>query len=77
VQHGDDIPVTFVDGDTFGARARPDGIVEIYRNGDLIGTRDVTSWRFYDKGGYIGLWFLGAKGAILDDFGGGTVPEFP
>lgn len=77
VQHGDDILITFVDGDTFGARARPDGIVEIYRNGELIGTRDVTSWRFYDKGGYIGLWFLGAKGAILDDFGGGTVPEFP
>lgn len=73
VKYGDDIPVTFVDGDVFGARARADGIVEIYRNGELIGTRDVTSWKFYDKGGYIGLWILGTRNTVLDDFGGGTV----
>jgi Mg-chelatase subunit ChlD len=77
VKYGDDIPVAFVDGDVFGARARADGIVEIYRNGELIGTRDVTSWKFYDKGGYIGLWILGTRNTVLDDFGGGTVPAFP
>jgi hypothetical protein len=73
LQHGADIPVTFVDGDTFGARARPDGMVEVYRNGELLATRDITAWPHYDDGGYIGLWFAGAYNARLDDFGGGTV----
>jgi hypothetical protein len=74
VQYGADIPVTFVDGDTFGARARPDGMVEVYRNGELLATRDITTWPHYDDGGYIGLWFVNAYNARLDDFGGGTVP---
>ncbi|MBN1453160.1 MAG: RHS repeat-associated core domain-containing protein, partial [Anaerolineales bacterium] len=72
VQHGSDIPVTFVDGDQFGTRARADGTVEVYRNGELLATRDVTSWPYYAEGGYIGLWFINAEDAILDDFGGGN-----
>ena len=75
VQHGADIPVTFVNGDTFGARALANGSVEVYKNGELLGVRDVTSWSYYDQGGYIGLWFVGANGARLDDFGGGTLPS--
>ncbi|HMS00521.1 MAG TPA: VWA domain-containing protein [Anaerolineales bacterium] len=75
VQHGADIPVTFVNGDTFGARALANGNVEVYKNGELLGTRDVTSWSYYAQGGYIGLWFVGANGARLDDFGGGTLPS--
>jgi hypothetical protein len=47
VQHGADIPVTFVNGDTFGARALANGSVEVYKNGTLLGTRDVTSWSYY------------------------------
>jgi uncharacterized surface protein with fasciclin (FAS1) repeats len=74
VKYGDDIPVTFTDGDTFTARARADGIVEVYRNGTLLDTRDITSWSYYDEGGYIGLWFMGARDAVLDDFGGGNIP---
>ncbi len=74
-QHGADIPVTFVNGDTFGARALANGNVEVYKNGELLGTRDVTSWSYYAQGGYIGLWFVGANGARLDDFGGGTLPS--
>jgi hypothetical protein len=74
VQHGADIPVTFMDGDIFGARAFGDGTVEVYRNGTLLATRDITSWAYYAEGGYIGLWFLGADDAILDDFGGGAFP---
>jgi hypothetical protein len=74
VQHGEDLPVTFGDGDTFGARARADGIVEVYKNGTLLGTRDITAWSHYAASGYIGLWFLGAEDAMLDDFGGGTLP---
>jgi hypothetical protein len=73
VQHGADIPVTFVNGDTFGARALANGSVEVYKNGVLLGTRDVTSWSHYAQGGYVGLWFIGANGARLDDFGGGTI----
>jgi len=75
VKYGDDIPVTFVVGDTFKARAKPDGIVEVYRNGELLGMRDVTGWSHYAESGYIGLWFIGAKNTVIDDFGGGTVPN--
>ncbi len=74
VQQGADIPVTFADGDQFGARARPDGMVEVYRNGGLLATRDVTAWPYYAQGGYIGLWFINATNALLDDFGGGNTP---
>lgn len=73
VQHGVDIPVTFVDGDQFGARALADGTVDVYRNGELLATRDMTSWSHYADGGYVGLWFIGAENAILDNFGGGTL----
>ncbi len=73
VQHGADIPVTFVNGDTFGARALANGNVEVYKNGALLGVRDVTSWSYYAQGGYIGLWFIGAQNARLDDFGGGAI----
>ncbi|MDL1944805.1 VWA domain-containing protein [Chloroflexi bacterium CFX2] len=73
VQHGEDIPVTFVDGDTFGARALADGTVEVYRNGELLAVRDITSWPHYADGGYVGLWFIGAEDAVLDGFGGGTI----
>jgi len=72
-QHGADILVTFVDGDTFGARALANGTVEVYKNGTLLATRDITAWPHYADGGYIGLWFIGAEDAVLDDFGGGTI----
>jgi len=75
VQHGADIPVTFANGDTLGARAFADGTVEVYKNGTLLATRDITSWPHYADGGYIGLWFIDADNAALDDFGGGTVPN--
>lgn len=74
VKYGSDIPVTFVDGDTFSARALSDGTVEVYRNGALLGTRDIATWGYYAREGYIGLWFIGAGDAIVDDFGGGTIP---
>ena len=73
VQRGADIPVTFVDGDQFTARARADGMVEVYRNEQLLGTRDITAWPYYAQGGYTGLRFVDASDALVDDFGGGTV----
>jgi len=77
VQWGADIPVTFANGDQFGARAKANGIVEVYRNGFLIGTRDASGWSYSANGGYIGLWFISAGNAVLDDFGGGTVVAGP
>jgi hypothetical protein len=68
------ITVTFQAGDVFGARANTDGTVEVYRNGNLIGTGNVSAWTYNANGGRIGLWVIGATTLTLDDFGGGTVP---
>jgi len=73
VQRGTNIPVTFVNGDQLGARAKSNGMVEIYRNGVLLGLRDANGWTYSANGGYIGLWFVNAGNALLDDFGGGTI----
>ncbi len=72
VQRGADIAATFSDGDQFGARAKANGTVEVYRNYILLATRDVTDWPDYANGGYIGLWFSNGCDAMLDDLGGET-----
>jgi hypothetical protein len=72
VQYGADIPVTFVNGDKFGAKAAADGTVSVYRNGTLLGTRSVTAWPYYNRGGYIGLWLVNGSGTTMDNFGGGN-----
>ena len=74
VQRGADIPVTFATGDQFGARARSNGTLEVYRNGLLLAARDISAWPYNAGGGYIGLWFSSASNALLDNFGGGTLP---
>jgi hypothetical protein len=71
VQYGADIPVTFAEGDRFGARARPHGIVEVRQNGNLVASRDVSEWPHAKEGGYIGLWMVDADEMTFDDFGGG------
>jgi hypothetical protein len=73
VQRGADLSVTFADGDQFGARAKPNGIVEIYRNGVLLGSPDAADWTYSANGGSIGLWFTNAGNTLVDDFGGGTI----
>ena len=73
VKRGANLSATFVDGDQFGVRVTADGQVEIYRNGTLLGTRDVTAWLHYTQGGYVGFYMLNASSTILDDFGGGTI----
>ncbi len=73
VTHGAGIPVTFANGDQLGARAKANGDVEVYKNGVLVGTRNVSSWPYYDDGGYIGMWMSFAVNTVLDDFGGGNV----
>lgn len=56
-----------------GARAKANGDVDVYKNGSPLGTVSVTEWAPYSGGGYIGLWYSNASGAIVDDFGGGNV----
>ena len=77
VQRGADLSVTLVNGDQFGARATSGGMVNIYRNGALLGTRDVSAWSFNASGGYVGLWLFSANASLLDDFGGGAVSAAP
>jgi hypothetical protein len=73
VEYGTGIPVTFVNGDQLGVRAKADGTVEVYQNGTLLATRNITSWPYYASGGYIGVWLLKAPNALADNFGGGTI----
>jgi len=72
-QRGTNIPVTFAAGNQFGARAKANGLVDVYKNGTLLATRDVTAWSYSASGGYIGLFNIGAPNTLLDNFGGGTV----
>jgi hypothetical protein len=73
VTYGAAIPVTFSNGDQLGARVTANGTVNIYKNGVLLGVRDVNAWTFYASGGYIGLLSWGGTNTIYDNFGGGTV----
>ncbi|MCA9874184.1 MAG: IPT/TIG domain-containing protein [Anaerolineales bacterium] len=75
--------ITFSNGDQFGAQALNDGTVNVYKNGALAGTTNVTSgsnpWPtgLAQGGGQIGVWFLGTtnfNSARVDDFGGGNLP---
>ncbi len=66
-------PMTLRDGDQLSARALADGTVEAYVNGRFVGEANAGSF-FAGKGGRIGLWFIVAADALLDDFGGGNVP---
>jgi len=72
-KYGSDISVAFVDGDVFSARALSDGWLDMYRNGTLIGKRNLSAWPYMAQGGYIGLKSYQIQDAIVDDFGGGTL----
>jgi glucose/arabinose dehydrogenase len=67
----------FQAGDRFGARADSVGAVRVFRNGEIVGEVDVSTWAFATAGGRIGLSALGLSGeGVLDDFGGGdAIPE--
>ncbi len=77
-QQGSDIAVTFAAGDKFGARAKSNGTVEVYKNSTLVGSVTVAgSWPYLALGGKIGLGASNASGSVFDDFGGGTIPTPP
>ena len=70
------IPVTFANGDEFGAQALATGDVVIFKNGVEVGrvTMNSADQTFFNtKGGNIGLWFIDARNAFFDNFGGGDV----
>ena len=76
--HYTSIPAVFQNGDQLGARVNALGEVAIYRNGQLVGQVTLTSADqtfFNNKGGRIGLWFIAARDAVVDDFGGGTLVQ--
>jgi hypothetical protein len=66
-------PVTFNPGDQFGARALANGSVQVFRNGQPIGSVSVAAWPFAANGGRIGMWLVGAAGSVLDNYGGGNM----
>jgi hypothetical protein len=70
---GGPIATTFAAGDRLGARAFGNGVLQVFKNNTLIGTRDFSSWPFAANGGWIGLTLDGAYSSRLDNFGGGTV----
>ncbi|HYM79931.1 MAG TPA: PQQ-dependent sugar dehydrogenase [Candidatus Limnocylindria bacterium] len=72
-QAGAYIPVTFVSGNQLGARAYANGMVEVFKNGVLIGSVSLGSWQWAAVGGRIGLTLDGSVGARFDNFGGGNV----
>ena len=72
-QIGSNIAATFAAGDRFGARALSDGTIDVYRNNQLLGSRNPLNWPYRLSGGYIGLFMYSANGTQLDDFGGGNV----
>lgn len=68
-------PVTFVNGDTFGARVIG-STVTAYRNGTAIGATGLGSWS--GAGTNVGVWFAGTTNtssgnARIDNFGGGSL----
>jgi PKD repeat protein len=64
-------PMTLNDGDKLAARAMADGSVRVYVNGTQVGSTPTQAY-FANRGGQIGINFLLATKAKLDDFGGGS-----
>jgi len=59
-------------GDTFGGRAHADGTVEVFANGTVVATYDVSAFPY--RTGRIGVnGISGPSGLYWDDFGGGDV----
>lgn len=67
------VAATFVPGDRFGARAWASGLVQVFRNGALIGWGSTEAWPFNAAGGRLGIVLESASPARFDDFGGGDI----
>jgi hypothetical protein len=65
--------VTYSPGDIFGARVYRDGVTQVFRNRELVGEVPLTAWELNSSGGQVGIELDRPQGAVLDDFGGGTI----
>jgi glucose/arabinose dehydrogenase len=68
---GGPFPLALEPGDQLGARATPDGTVQVFRSGVLSATASVEGWPPVALGGRVGLKLVSAGASSLDDFGGG------
>ncbi len=68
---GNTVALSLANGDVLGVRAKASGVVEIYKNGVLVNSVNVSAWAGYARVGQIGLW-NGAGTKLFDNFGGGT-----
>ncbi|MCU0492804.1 MAG: phytase [Chloroflexaceae bacterium] len=64
-------PANVRNGDQVGAQALADGTLRVVVNGVEVGRASASA--FANQGGRIGLLFENASGAVLDDFGGGSI----
>lgn len=70
------VSVAFNNGDELGAWVTASGEVRVYRNCERMATvtLNASDQSFFNAlGGRIGMWFVNAGNAWVDDFGGGTV----
>ena len=71
VQRGNVIAHSLQAGDAYKARAKADGMVEVYKNDLLAGSMNITGWPDFARAGQIGVW-TNVAGVLLDDFEGGN-----
>jgi hypothetical protein len=74
-----DLPGTLAAGDRLGARAGLDGVIEVFRNGALLGSVNGGP-TLAAAGGRIGVYVdygTGSGVTLLDDFGGGSATFVP
>lgn len=71
VRRGGPFTITFNSGDRMGARAYPNGLVEVYKNSTLIGSASVSGWPGAGNGGRIGMSLVQDTQSLFDNFGGG------
>jgi len=67
------ITVQLAAGDILGGRIRANGMVEIYRNGTLIGSTIATGWPYLNTTGFSGVWVVNGAGTTFDDFRAGAL----
>jgi len=72
-QHGSTYALILQPGDVFGGRVYASGLVEMYRNGGIVASANVSSWTDFNKPGRAGLWMINAPNASMDNFGAGAV----
>ncbi len=69
-----EFPALFAAGDQLGARVFEDDLVQVFKNGKIIGTCSAADGSNSTLGGRIGFTLGSSVPPRVDDFGGGNVP---